>query len=235
MENLSLLFFGVLIGMQHALEADHLAAVATMSRGSMSRRALILRGGVWGLGHTITLISICGILLMLGESISGHTAALLEVVVGVMIVFLGLNVLVRLFRERIHFHFHRHDRGHVHVHAHSHANETADHRDSEHDHEHHSPGMRRALVVGMIHGAAGSAGLLVLAAAANTLAQAFGYVLAFGAGSIIGMATMSFIASYPLRIMERYTTWLNSAAFACIGCAAILIGSSLIGESWQGL
>lgn len=87
----------------------------------------------------------------------------------------------------------------------------------------------------MVHGAAGSAGLLVLAVAANTLVQAVGYVLAFGAGSILGMASMSFVVSFPLRLMERYTTWVNTAAFACIGFAAIVIGSSLMGDSWRGL
>ncbi len=235
MEFFSLLCFGFIIGMQHALDADHLAAVATLSTGSTSRRALLLRGGIWGLGHTITLLTICGLLLMLGESISAHTASLLEFAVGVMIILLGANVLLKLFRKRMHFHFHRHSRGTFHVHIHSHANDTVPHPGSPHDHEHHNPGSVRALAIGMVHGAAGSAGLLMLAAAANTLGQAAGYVLAFGAGSILGMASMSFAVSFPLRFMERYATWLNTATFASIGCAAIVIGSSLMGDSWRGL
>jgi hypothetical protein len=87
----------------------------------------------------------------------------------------------------------------------------------------------------MMHGAAGSAGLLVLAAATNTLAQAIGYVLAFGAGSIIGMAAMSFVAVFPLRLIERYGNWLSTTAFAFVGCVAIVIGGSLMGASWRGL
>jgi len=235
MEYFSLLFFGFIIGMQHALEADHLAAVATLSGGSTSRRVLMLRGGIWGLGHTITLLTICGLLLMLGESISAHTASLLEFAVGVMIILLGANVLLNLFRKRMHFHVHRHSRGTFHVHTHSHANDTAPHPDSAHHHVHHNLGFVRVLLIGMVHGAAGSAGLLVLAAVANTLVQATGYVLAFGAGSILGMASMSFVVSFPLRFIERYTTWVNTAAFACIGFAAIVIGSSLMGNSWRGL
>jgi sulfite exporter TauE/SafE len=85
----------------------------------------------------------------------------------------------------------------------------------------------------MMHGAAGSAALLVLAAAADSFAQAVAYVLAFGAGSIIGMATLSFVASYPLRLMDQYANWLNRAAFVGIGCVAIVIGVSLIGGSWS--
>ncbi len=54
MESFSLLFFGFVIGMQHALEADHLAAIATLSARSTSRRALLLRGGFWGLGQGIS-------------------------------------------------------------------------------------------------------------------------------------------------------------------------------------
>ena len=235
MEYLSLLFFGFIVGMQHALEADHLAAIATLSTGSTSRRAWLLRGGIWGLGHTITLLTICGMLLIFGESISARTASLLEFTVGVMIILLGANVLLKLFRKRMHFHVHRHGRGTFHVHIHSHANDTAPYAKSPHDHMHHNPGFVRVLLIGMVHGAAGSAGLLVLAVVANTLVQAAGYVLAFGAGSILGMASMSLVASYPLRLVERYATWLNTTAYTCIGCAAIVIGSSLMGDSWRGL
>ncbi len=133
MEYFSLLFFGIVVGMQHALEADHLAAIATLSKGSTSRRALLLRGGIWGLGHTITLLTICGLLLMLGETIPARTALLLEFAVGAMIILLGANVLLKLFRQRVHFHFHQHGDSAVHVHAHSHANETVPHPGSSHD------------------------------------------------------------------------------------------------------
>jgi len=235
MEYFSLLLFGFIVGMQHALEADHLAAIASLSTGSTSRRVLLLRGGFWGLGHTITLLTICGLLLMLGESISARTASLLEFAVGLMIILLGANVLLKLFRKRMHFHVHRHGRGTIHLHTHSHANDNAPHPESAHDHVHQHSGFVRVLLIGMVHGAAGSAGLLVLAVAANTLAQAVGYVLAFGAGSILGMASMSLVASYPLRLVERYATWLNTTAYTCIGCTAIVIGSSLMGDSWRGL
>ena len=233
METLSLLLFGCLIGMQHALEADHLAAVAALSEKKSSRRALVLRGSVWGLGHTITLLTVCGALLLLGEAIPPRVEALLEFTVGVMIIFLGGNVLVRLWRQRPHFHIHHHSEGRPHLHVHSHAGESAPHAESTHDHEHTSLGLGRALVVGMVHGAAGSAGLLILAAAANSIPQAATYVLAFGAGSIIGMAALSFMVSFPLRWMERCANWVNTAAFASVGCAAILIGGSLIGQSWS--
>jgi len=235
MELLTLLLFGCLIGMQHALEADHLAAVAALSEKRSSRRALALRGGVWGLGHTITLLTICGVLLLLGESISARTEAFLELAVGAMIILLGGNLLYKVWRKRPHFHVHHHRDGASHIHVHMHVGEDGAHNESSHEHRHHDLGLGRALLVGMMHGAAGSAGLLVLAAAADSITQAGAYVVAFGAGSIIGMATLSFVVSFPLRRLERCANWVNTATFVSIGCAAIIIGGNLIGQSWNVL
>jgi len=235
MEYYTLLIFGLLVGMQHALEADHLAAVAAMSAGRTSRRALVLRGGCWGIGHTLTLLFICGMLLILGGTISPHTQALLEFSVGIMVMLLGANVLFKLRRQRPHFHIHEHETGEMHVHAHSHTGEARPHTDSPHRHEHHDLGLGRAVMVGMMHGAAGSAALLVLAAASGSAVTGISYVLAFGVGSILGMAALSFVAAWPLGFLERCTGWLNTAALVSIGCAAVLIGGGLSLESWGAL
>ena len=77
-----------------------------------------------------------------------------------------------------------------------------------------------------------SAGLLLLAAAANSIPQAVGYVLAFGAGSILGMAALTFVVSYPLRWMERCANWVTTTTFVAIGCGAIFVGGALLRESW---
>ena len=235
MEYYTLLLLGFVVGIQHALEADHLAAVAAMGTGRTSRRALILRGGFWGLGHTVTLLLICGLLLILGETISPRVESLLELAVGVMVMLLGVKVLTRLCGKRPHFHVHQHDNGVRHVHAHSHVHTDLSHPEGTHRHEHHDLGLGRALAVGMMHGAAGSAGLLVLAAAASSALDGLGYVLAFGVGSILGMATLSFVASYPLALLERSAPWLNAATAAAIGCAAMIIGGRLVTASWGAL
>jgi ABC-type nickel/cobalt efflux system permease component RcnA len=224
--------FGCLIGMQHALDADHLAAVAALSKQRSSRRAMIIRGSVWGLGHTITLLTICGALLLLGESIPTRAEAFLELAVGIMIVLLGVNLLHRLRRKRPHFHVHDHSDGASHIHVHTHAGENGAHKESSHEHAHENLGLARALLVGMMHGAAGSAGLLIVAAATDSIMQAITYVLAFGTGSIVGMAILSFVISYPLRWAERCADWVNTAAFVSIGCVAIFIGGNLIVHSW---
>lgn len=231
MEYYTLLLLGCLVGMQHALEADHLAAVAAMTTGRTSRKALVLRGSVWGLGHTITLLSICGLLLVFGEAISPRTEGLLELLVGLMLVLLGANVLRTLRTQRVHFHVHEHQGGVRHVHAHSHAQDDREHLRGEHRHGHRELGLGRALAVGMVHGAAGSAGLLVLAAAADSLLNAIGFVITFGLGSIMGMAALSFVAAYPLRLLERCASWFNTAVTVAIGSIAVIIGTRLFAQS----
>jgi len=236
MEYLSLLFFGGIIGMQHALEADHLAAVAALSRENSTRRNIVLRGGAWGLGHTITLLGICSALWFFGKAIPEHIASMLEFVVGLMIVFLGVNVIWTFRKRRVHVHVHSHDDGEPHVHFHSHADDDASHAASAHQHEHPTRGAVRALLVGMVHGVAGSAGLMVLAAATvDSVTEALGYILAFGVGSIVGMAALSFVASYPLRMVERGARWVSATAYLSIAGFALFIGASLMWESWNAL
>lgn len=235
MEYFTLVLFGCLIGMQHALEADHLAAVAALSKESSSRRSIVLRGGAWGLGHTITLLTICSALWFFGGVIPDSAAAMLEFVVGLMIVLLGINVIRTMRKRRLHVHVHQHDDGERHLHVHSHESETVSHEESAHSHEHASRGAGRALVVGMVHGVAGSAGLMVLAAAAQSTVEALGFVTAFGFGSIVGMAALSFVASYPLRWIERGARWLNTAAYTSIAGFAIVVGATLMTESWAAL
>jgi len=119
----SILALGLLIGMQHALEADHLAAVSAISARKTSARKIISHGAFWGIGHTLTLMGVAGGALYLGFEISAKTSAWMEAVVGIMLILLGGNLLVRIIKERIHYHFHRHNAEKLHLHAHSHAGE----------------------------------------------------------------------------------------------------------------
>ncbi len=217
------LALGFLIGMQHALEVDHLAAVGTMAAGRHGgKRGLALRGAVWGLGHTITLFAICVAVILLGMTLTERMSAALEFGVGVMLVLLGLDVLRRMRAKRIHFHAHEHG-GRPHVHAHSHQGATAPHAQDPHDHRHPEGFPLRALLIGLVHGAAGSAGLLALAVAATREPWvAVGYVAVFGLGSILGMAALSFVAAWPLGAAERRAKWLHSGL--ALGAAALAVG-----------
>ncbi len=227
------LTLGFLIGMSHALEADHLAAIATMAVDRPAgRRRLALRGAVWGLGHTITLFAICTSVILFGLVLTDELAAALEFGVGVMLILLGLHVLYRLHRQRIHFHVHDHGDGRRHVHAHSHAGSPSAGDAHLHDHRHGHGLPLRALVIGLVHGAAGSAGLLTLAVAATREPiVAIGYVALFGVGSIAGMALLSLAMSWPLGLAERGAWWLHRGLTVMAAAVAIGLGVDVMIET----
>jgi ABC-type nickel/cobalt efflux system permease component RcnA len=228
MDILGLLPLGFLIGMSHALEADHVAAIAAMSDRESNKRKVIARGALWGVGHTLALFLLCGTAVMFGLSLSGRTEAALELVVGVMIIALGAQVLWRIHRKRVHLHVHTHG-GVQHLHAHSHEGESGWHSQSVHDHDHGRKDKARALAIGLVHGAAGSAGLMVLiAAATQSLWQSLFYVAVFGTGSILGMAALSAVASVPVALIQEGARWMQTAVSALIGGGAVLVGGRLV-------
>lgn len=231
-ETWSVLLLGTVIGMQHALEADHLAAVGALSAVKSGRRRLVLLGTCWGLGHTVAIFVLSVAVLVLGFVVTRQMQASLEIAVGTVIVLLGINILRAVVKRRIHFHVHDHG-GRRHLHAHVHAGDGAAHAHSAHRHVHSERGPVAALGVGLIHGAAGSGALLVVTAAtAQSLPGALLYVACFGLGSIMGMAALTFVISFPLRALERTATWLSGAALAAIGCTAVAIGAELVASNW---
>src|SRR6187402_1827857 len=198
-----ILGLGFLLGMQHALEADHIAAVSSIAARRSRVGDIVRHGLTWGLGHTLTLFVFAGAALLLGRAIPEHVARPLETAVGIMLVGLGAHVLWRLWRDRVHFHRHGHGDGTIHVHAHSHAGETLPHAHTPHEHPH---GFRWAtLLVGLMHGMAGSAALLVLAVSqAASPALGLGYVALFGIGSMVGMAALSMVIAVPFAVSARW-------------------------------
>ena len=117
MTSLSILLMGLLLGMKHATEADHLAAVATLVTRDRTLGQAVRHGVAWGIGHTIVLSAFAGAVLALGTQIPESVAGWLELLVGLMLVGLGIDVIVRLARRRVHFHVHEHEDGVRHVHA----------------------------------------------------------------------------------------------------------------------
>jgi len=228
-----LLLLGFFIGMRHALEADHVAAVAALATKTTSVKSAIKQGAVWGLGHTITLFLFSSIVIMTDSIVPEKFANGLEFIVGIMLVFLGGDVLRRLIRDKIHFHSHQHDNEVTHFHAHKHTSEKK-HADSAHRHEHASGFPIRALYVGLMHGMAGSAALIILTLqSVDSVTTGLLYILMFGIGSIIGMAALSFIIAIPLRHSAKGLTWLNNSLQAIIGFATIILGSTLVYDIGQ--
>src|SRR5215207_8076359 len=213
-----ILGLGFLLGMQHALEADHIAAVSSIAARRSHVADIVNHGLTWGLGHTLTLFVFAGAAILLGHAIPETIARPIETAVGFMLIGLGTHVLWRLWRDRVHFH------------AHSHAGETSPHARAAHAHGH---GFRwRTLLVGLMHGMAGSAALLVL-----TVSQAFsptvglGYVALFGVGSMIGMGALSTVIAVPLAVSARSLTRANRGLQGAVGLATVAIGIMTVVET----
>lgn len=224
----SVLFLGFMIGMQHALEADHIAAVTSIATRQKTARRIIAHGAVWGLGHTLTLMVLAGGAFWFGNAIDPRLSSWLEVGVGVMLVVLGGSVLYRLWRERIHFHVHRHADNIAHFHAHAHQ-PNAKHDDPAHAHAHPEGLPYRTVLVGMMHGMAGSAALLVLtASSAIEPKQALLYIALFGVGSIVGMAMLSALIAVPLTYAAQTMTWGHRALQGVVGTGTVALGAFVI-------
>lgn len=222
----SLLLIGLFIGMRHALEADHVAAVAAMVNGKQSLSQTIRQGGVWGLGHTITLFLFGSIVIFMDGVIPEHLAMGLEAMVGLMLIVLGGDVLRRLIRDKVHFHSHHHDNGHHHFHAHSHPGESrSQHQDLQHRHQHVQKFPLRALFVGLMHGLAGSAAVIVITlGAVDSPQQGLLYILIYGIGSIFGMALLSIVISVPMRLSAQRLTWAHNSFQAVVGIITFSMG-----------
>lgn len=226
---ISILLLGFLIGMRHALEADHVAAVATLTVRETSFFKSLGLSLTWGLGHTLILFMLGGLVLLMKGSISNDVAHMLEKIVGVMLVFLGIDVLRRLIKDKVHFHTHKHSDGRVHFHAHSHRGEDLTiHNQSTHDHIHEKAFSLRALFVGMVHGMAGSAALILLALQTiNSPLEGLFYIALFGIGSMIGMGLLTAILFIPLRAVRQYTHIYNGLQIL-VGLLTITLGGATL-------
>ena len=222
---IALLGLGFLLGLKHAVEADHLAAVSTIVAERKSIIGSAIVGGFWGVGHTFTLLIIGALVIFFKFSISESLEAKLEAGVGVMLVVLGLNTLRKLLKkEKIHIHSHEHD-GHKHTHVHTHENEKTE---ETHHFIKFSP---RSVLVGMVHGVAGSAALMLLIVPTiKSSALAIIYILIFGLGSIGGMMLMSLLIGLPIHFTAQRFTILNKGILALAGVFSFGLGVFIIYE-----
>jgi hypothetical protein len=227
---ISVLLLGFLLGIRHATDPDHLVAVATLSVRHHSLVQSLRHGVAWGVGHTVVLVVVGSVVLALGASIPHGVATALELVVAGMLIALGVDVLRRFFRERIHVHVHTHEPGIRHLHAHSHIVGNP-HPAAHHEHAHVGRLPWRALAIGMTHGMAGSASLTVLSlGAVQSWKTGVAFIVLFGAGSIIGMATLSMAIAIPLRITSVHVSRMFNAFAVTIGCLSCALGLVMI---WQ--
>ena|SRR2546421_1468681 len=222
---LSLLSLGFLLGLKHALDADHVAAILTIATENRTFWRSSLIGFCWGVGHTVILLVVGTAVLLFKLTIPSAWAKLFEVAVGVMLVGLGLSVAFALWRERVHLHAHRHNHGEQHRHLHSHSH------GAHHDHLHRFRLEYKSLAVGMVHGLAGSAALLLLVlAAVPSLGVGLVYILVFGAGSILGMVFLATAMSIPFAMSAERTARVHQTLRAAAALFSIVLGSTILFE-----
>ena len=222
----AILGLGFFLGLKHATEADHLAAVTTIVSGRKSIWNSALVGGLWGLGHTISLFVAGIFVLLLNFQISERTERGLEFCVGLMLTILGLNVFRKLIKGgKLHFHTHEHG-GREHVHPHIHEGE------ADEVNTHHGLSLSpRALFIGMVHGMAGSAALMLLVIPTiDSRSLGLLYIVIFGVGSIGGMMLMSLLVSLPFRLTELKFERINRLMLIAAGVISVSLGLWIVYE-----
>ncbi len=218
------------LGLRHALEADHAAAVASLATQHRSVFQTMKQGIVWGLGHTVTLFLFGSIVLILGVVIPERFAEALECAVGFMLIGLGVDVFRRMRNERIHFHLHQHANTAPHFHAHVHE-PNVPHTEDAHQHPHPQGFPYRAFIVGLMHGMAGSAALILLTLnTAMSPWMAISYIVIFGLGSILGMGLLSVVIAIPLWYSARSLTWVHQSIQGVVGIGTIALGGYVISQ-----
>ena len=225
---LVILSLGLLLGVRHATDPDHIIAVSTIVSRERSLAGAARIGALWGLGHTATIMAVGVPLILFRWTISPKLGATMELAVALMLIVLGLASLIDVRRSgspnASHSHLHQHgDRIHRHPHGHGaeaplhegddHPSSTR-HDDSTHGHAEEATalgvidrlggrsrayGLIRPVVIGVVHGLAGSAAIaLMVLATIGTPILAVGYLLIFGFGTILGMALLTTVVALPV-------------------------------------
>ncbi len=223
------LALGIILGLRHALDPDHVVAVSTIVSEYRNPLRSFWVGISWGLGHTTTLFIIGIVIIALRLTIPERMALFLEFAVGTMLVALGAQVIYNFQKKRVHQHAHGHEED-AHTHFHSHAENPA------HSPEHHGvrgigkPFFRKkSFFIGTVHGLAGSAALtlLVLASIDSALAG-MGYILLFGLGSVLSMGIVTIFISFPFVFSAGRLPSLNRYIQLSVGAFSILFGGLLM-------
>jgi ABC-type nickel/cobalt efflux system permease component RcnA len=222
---------GFLLGLTHALDADHVAAVGTLVSESRGLRRSSLLGASWGIGHSLSLL-VAGLLVLgLRFTIPPRFSAAAELAVGLMLVGLGARAIWKVLREkRLHWHVEERDgAASLHVHAHRVPEGPSN------AHGHAFPLERRPFLVGCLHGLAGSGSLtlLVLSTLSSPLAG-LAYLGLFSLGSIAGMTLLTGLLSLPVAYaLERGTGFARQVRMAA-GAISLVLGVALAGETLTG-
>jgi len=228
---LAALGLGFLLGLTHALDGDHVAAVGTLVSEAAGFRRSSLLGASWGVGHSASLL-VAGLLVLgLRFTLPPRLSTAAEFAVGLMLVGLGARAIWKVLREkRLHWHVHEHS-GLRHLHVHAHAIPPG----SSRDHAHSFHLQRRPFLVGCLHGLAGSGPLtlLVLSTLSSPLAG-LAYLGLFSLGSIAGMSLLSGLLSFPVAYARERGAKFGGQVRLAAGAISLVLGLALAGEILSG-
>ncbi len=228
--SLSVLGLGFVLGLKHALDADHLVAVSTIVSERKNLWSSSLVGALWGLGHTASLLIVGLLVILFHVEIPDKVAMSMEFAVAIMLVVLGVNLLRKL-RKGGTLHTHAHEHAHrVHTHPHLHEASVAHSHDHGPVHDRGTKTSRKPFIIGMVHGMAGSAALmLVVLATISSRLVGLLYIAIFGIGSVGGMFLMSALISVPFAVTARHEG-LHRIIQTTAGVVSVAFGLFLV---WQ--
>jgi len=212
---LSVLSFGFILGIKHAIEPDHVIAVSTIASHSKNLWRAALSGIFWGLGHTATLFIVGLIFLLLKSEIPDMWALSLEFLVGIMLFYLGVRNTVMFRRKSVLLQTHEHD-GIVHKHFQS-KHSTVSHRKKE-------ASYATSAIIGFIHGLAGSAAMILLTMeTVHSVWEGVLYLLIFGFGTVAGMLMFTTLIGIPF-VFSVSRTSINHALTRVTGVVSTAFG-----------
>jgi len=216
-----ILLYGFLLGLEHALDLDHVLAVSTIVSENKSLVKSILTGAVWGLGHSATLF-IAGILVLVFRlTIPTNIVFLFEFAVGVLLVILGISVIRSVVSNKVHMHRHSHGKD-SHIHVHSHKN-TESHRY-----------LHKSFSVGLVQALVGSAMLMLLVISnIPSITQGITFILMFGTGTIIGMSAVGTLISLPFLFTKTKSNQTNKTLKVITGLLSVVFGMiTIVTTAW---
>lgn len=224
---LAILSIGLVFGLKHATEVDHVVAVSTIVSQHRNVFHSALVGALWGIGHTASLLVIGAVVLSLRVAIPQNVSGWLEIGVAIMIIGLGISALRRALRKNAEVHVHQHSHnGLSHTHVHFHEKETRHEPAARSQHSHVVSRLGwKPVLIGMMHGLAGSGALTLL-----VLTQigspwiGFLYVATFGFGSIVGMLLMSGLIGLPFALASQKLTHFSRGIQTLAAVLSICFG-----------
>jgi len=240
----SVMLLGLLFGIQHATDPDHVVAVVTIVARTRRFGAGALVGAFLGVGDTVTVTAVGIAVVVFNLAVTPRVALSLEMLVAIMLIALGVARIVWVFRDSDPVPVSHLGEPHAHgdgpaLHSHAHAHAAGVHR---HPHAHPPVRLLRALqtvgpaqavrsaLVGLVHGLAGSAAvaLLVLSTIQGTR-QAIAYLLVFGAGTILGMTAITGVLSLPFTIRAPRLERSRRALTLATGALSLGFGLYMVG------